>query len=146
MKIKLSKASWELCSCCGISFDGPRSDVNIAKNKVGKTKTSSKIRFDSTLIQTGVSAEIPEGLELVVVPNSDLFHKYGVIPATSCLIYTGTVEELTMPVIAMKSTSISAGTPIATIKVKLSNDASIWTKIKYIFTRIEIDEPSTDKI
>jgi len=141
LKVKLinkHKIDNVLTSSCGISFDGPKVDLTTSMNKVGKIKTSQKIRFDSATIDLGVSAEIPEGLNLMLIPNSDLFHKYGVLVTSTFQLYSGTTKELKISVVALKDTAIKAGEPIAKIAIVLSDNASFWTKLQYMFNKVKI--------
>lgn len=133
-----------LRSCCGVVFNSPTTLINISNNKVGKTKTNSKIKFDSGMINTNTSAIIPNGLELVIIPNTNLYKKYGVIPATAYQVYTGDISEINLPVIALKDSSIKVGDPIAKIEVRLSATASWKTKLQYILGRvcIKYESPS----
>lgn len=126
---KTNKDDVVLKSTCGIAFSAPQVSVKTTTNKVGKTKSSSKIKFDSSIIKLGITANIPKGLQLVIIPNSNLYHKYGLLPVTSYQIYSGETPELSIPVIAFNDTAISSETEVGNIIVRLSANASLWTKL-----------------
>lgn len=132
LEIKVNRIERYLKSTCGIAFNSPKVDVSFAVNKIGKQKTTSKVKFDNAIIDLGIVASIPKGLELIVIPKPDLFTKYGLIPVNSNLVYTGDNQELTIPVIALNSTAINAETEIATYTVRLSPDAPFLTRLQYL--------------
>jgi hypothetical protein len=132
LNIKVNKLEKELKAICGIAFNSPKVDVSFSINKIGKQKTTSKIKFDNVVIDLGITASIPEGLELIITPKPELFDKYGLIPVNSNLIYSGNDQKLSIQVIALTSTAINAGTEVATYSIRLSPNASLATRLKYL--------------
>ena len=96
------------------------------------------IVFCSTLIKLGVCMEIPKGYEAILVPRSSTFKRYGIMQTNSIGIidneYSSEEDEWMMPVIATKSSVISAGTRIAQFRIQLSQKATVWQKIKWLFS------------
>lgn len=94
--------------------------------------------FESTLIPLGVAIQIPEGYEAYIVPRSSSFKKYGIIQSNSIGIvdnlYCGDTDEWKMPVIAIKDVTIPKGTRIAQFRIQLSQKATVWQKIKWLFS------------
>lgn len=136
---KTNKNDIVLKSTCGIAFSAPQVSIKTTTNKVGKTKSSSKIKFDSSIIKLGITANIPRGLQLVVIPNSNLYHKYGLLPVVSYQVYSGETPELSIPVIAFNDTAISSEAEVGKVVVRLSANASLWTKLQYLFNKVKIE-------
>ena len=96
------------------------------------------VEFQSTLIPLGVCIQVPKGYECILAPRSSTFMKYGVIQANSIGVidhtYCSEKDEWKMSVVALRSTTIPKGTRIAQFRVQLSQNATIWQKIKHVFS------------
>ena len=79
LEIKVNRIERYLKSTCGIAFNSPKVDVSFAINKIGKQKTTSKVKFDNAIIDLGIVASIPKGLELIVIPKPDLLDRKSVV-------------------------------------------------------------------
>ena len=82
--------------------------------------------------------QLPKGYEAYIVPRSSTFKKWGVIQANHIGIidstYCGDTDEWKMSVIAMQKTSIPKGKKIAQFRIQLSQKATIWQRIKWLFS------------
>ena len=62
--------------------------------------------------------------------------------------YKGPNDVWKMPVMATRTVTIPKGTPIAQFKVQLSQKATIWQKIKWLFSSkvelIKVDEVTNE--
>ena len=95
------------------------------------------VTFDSTIAKLGVCMQIPEGYEAYVVPRSSTFKRYGILQSNSIGIidnlYCGDGDEWGMPMIATKKVTIPKGTRVAQFRIQLSQKATAWQKIKWLF-------------
>lgn len=111
--------------------------MHIRKGESGELRTRD-VDFHSELIKLGVAMEIPAGYEAVLVPRSSTFKKYGILQANSEGIidnsYSGDNDEWLMPVIASRKATIPKGTRIAQFRIQLSQKATRWQKIKWLFS------------
>ena len=48
--------------------------------------------------------------------------------------YCGDNDEWRLPVITLRSTEINAGTRVAQFRIQLSQKATVWQKIKWLFS------------
>lgn len=136
MKIKVQvNDKGELLSQCGVSLDAPKAVVSTSLNKVGKTKSSSKIKFDTAVIALG-RAELPEDISLTIIPNKELFKHYHIILAENFLHFEGNCS-IDIPVIALDNTTINAGTPIAKISLAYTKKASLWKRLCLILGKVQ---------
>ena len=101
------------------------------------------IEFDSYMINLGIAAELPSGYEAIVAPRSSTFKHFGIILANSIGIidnsYCGNTDYWKFPAIALRQTTIHYGDKIAQFRIQLSQKATIWQKIKWLFSnKIEL--------
>lgn len=149
----LEKGDWiDLCAAEDTHLESPI--VTTAHKRKGEDRHYERnIMFDSTLIPLGVIIKVPKGYESIVVPRSSTFKRYGIIQTNSMGVidnkYCGKKDEWRFPVMATRETIIPKGTRIAQFRVQLSQKATIWQKIKWLFTskvKIEsvnfLDDPS----
>lgn len=113
-------------------------DLKVAKS-VKLEANASKV----TLLPLGVAMKLPKGFEAIVASRSSTPSKLGIICANSLGVidgsYRGNEDEWKFPVIAIKNTTIKKGTRICQFKIQLSQKATIWQKIKWLFSnKIEL--------
>jgi len=96
------------------------------------------VEFDSTLIPLGICVEVPKGYECVIVPRSSTFKKYGLLQTNHFgvidQLYCGDKDEWKMPVVATRNVTIPKGTRLCQFRVQLSQKATVWQKLKWLFS------------
>lgn len=112
------------------------------------SELDGKVIFDYQLIPLGFAMELPKDFEALVLPRSGTFKNYcimmtnsqGIIDSTYC----GNNDQWMFPAIAFKSRTINEGERICQFRIQPSQKASIWTKIKWLFTNkiefVEVDD------
>lgn len=105
------------------------------------------VRFNPTLIPLGVAMQLPKHFEANLVPRSSTFKNYGIIQTNSIGIidhtYCGNNDEWKMSVLPFENKVIPRGTRIAQFRIRPSQFAPIWVKLKWLFTnKIEFEEVS----
>ena len=90
------------------------------------------------MISLGVAMKLPKGFEVVVLPRSSTYKKWGIILANSQGVidnsFCGNEDIWHFPAIALRKTSIPVGTRIAQFRIQLSQHATFWQKIKWLFS------------
>ena len=86
---------------------------------------------------------LPDGFEAIVAPRSSTYKHYGIIQTNSIGVidssYCGNEDEWMMPVLSFKKTTIPKNDRICQFRIQLSQKATIWQKIKWLFSnRIKI--------
>lgn len=127
-----SKGDWiDLYSREAVSMHPPVKTVR------GQGRVSS-VQFDYKLIPLGLAMELPPGYEAIVAPRSSTFKYYGIIAANSIGVidnsYKGDNDEWMFPAISFKDTVIAENDRICQFRIQLSQKATIWQKIKWLFT------------
>lgn len=128
-----------------ITMNAPQAGV-LKKHKVNGTEWSHRdVTFDFKLIPLGVAMQLPKGFIAVPVPRSSTYKKYGITQANSIGIidnsYCGNNDEWKFPAIAYKDTIIHEGDRICQYEIRLSQKATMWQKLKWLFSSgVEIIE------
>jgi dUTP pyrophosphatase len=96
------------------------------------------VQYSYAVIPLGVCMQLPKGYEAIVAARSSTAKKYGIIMANGIGIidnsYCGDEDEWCFPAIGMKDATIEAGSRICQFRIQLSQKATIWQKIKWLFT------------
>ena len=125
------------------------------KHKKGNEAVVEKTRdviFDYQLLNLGVVIEMPKGFKANLMPRSSTFKKYGLLmvnsPGQVDNSYKGPNDIWRMPVVATRSITIPKGTPIAQFEVQPSHNATIWQKLKWLFSSkielVKVDEMNNE--
>ena len=150
MKIKI-KLIRDWCKI-EVSKKGEWIDLRSAKTTMIKAPTVSKndktVIFDSSLIPLGIAMELPKHFEANIVPRSSTYSNFGVILSNSMGIidsaYKGDNDEWKMNVIALRNSVIQQGERIAQFRIRPSQFAPWWVKIKWLFVnKIEFKSVKT---
>ena len=135
IKVKLNNLS------CKIEQNkkGEWIDLKAATTVSLKAPTITGIKkFDTALIPLGISMELPKYFEANIVPRSSTFNNFKIILANSMGIidstYNGDGDEWKFQAIALGSTRISEGDRIAQFRIRPSQFAPWWIKLKWLFT------------
>ena len=103
-----------------------------------------------TYIPLGVAIKLPDGYEAIIAPRSSAAKKMGIMCANSIGIvdnsYQGDEDQWMFPAVTLRKTSISKNTRICQFRIQLSQKATMWQRIKWLFTSgvelIEVDSLS----
>lgn len=114
-----------------ISPKGDWIDLKIAEDVTLK-------KGDSTIVGLGVAMRLPKGMEAIVNPRSSLHKNFGVILSNSQgvidNVYQGDDDQWGAPLIATRTTIIPRGTRVCQFRIQLSQFATRWQKIKWLFS------------
>jgi dUTP pyrophosphatase len=142
----IDKGEWvDLRASNNVNMIAPQ--ANVAKKKVVHEVEGSyrDVEFDTYMIPLGIAMELPKGYEAIILPRSSTFKKYGIIMTNSAGVidssYCGDIDEWKFPVVALRHTSINVGDRICQFRIQLSQKATVWQKIKWLFSsKIEFVE------
>lgn len=101
-------------------------------------KDKRKVTFENHLIPLGVAMELPKGYEAVVNSRSSTYKNFGVFLANGQgvidNIYRGDNDQWFANMIALRDTTIHKGDRICQFRIQLSQKATFWQKLKYLFS------------
>ena len=108
----------------------------------------NKVVFDYQLIPLGFAMELPKDFEALVLPRSGTFKNYCITMVNSQGIidssFSGNNDQWMFPALAFRGRTINEGERICQFRIQPSQKASIWTKIKWLFTNkiefVEVDD------
>lgn len=97
-----------------------------------------KVIFDDVLIPLGVAMELPAGYEAVVVTRSGTYKNFAITLCNGEGIidnpYKGDNDQWFAHVIPFKDGFINEGDRICQFRIQLSQKATMWQKIKWLFS------------
>lgn len=117
---------------CGISFiqKGDWIDLRASADVSGK-------KGQLQLIPLGVAMRLPKGFEAIVNPRSSTPLKHGfTMPNSQGVIdnsYQGDTDYWMCPALFFKDGVINKGDRICQFRIQLSQRASVWDKLKWLF-------------
>ncbi len=114
-------------------------------NEHGVHSQVRNVELTVNLLPLGVAMKLPKGYEAIMVARSSTAGKWGIIQANAIGVidetFCGEKDEWKFSAIALKSTTIPKGTRICQFRIQLSQKATIWQKIKWLFSnKITIKE------
>jgi len=129
--IIFEKGDWiDLRSAVNVTLPPP----TITRAKKDSERT---VVFSQGLVPLGVAMELPKGFEAVVNPRSSMFLKFGVVLANSQGVidnsYNGDNDEWKANLISLTGTTIKQGDRIVQFRIQLSQKATVWQKLKWLF-------------
>jgi dUTP pyrophosphatase len=108
-------------------------------NTLHAGRTKREVDFNYYEIPLGIGMQLPEGYEAPILPRSSSFKKYGFIMANSKAIidhtYSGPNDEWQLLALGIKSGVIQEGDRVCQFRIQLSQKATIWQKIKWLFSK-----------
>lgn len=130
-----SHGDWiDLVTNQNIALKGPTAE-QLHRYKEVKERT---VEFSNGFVDLVGAIILPAGYEAIVAPRSSLFKKYAVTFANSIGVidnaYCGADDIWKAHLIAFKTVVIPKGTRIAQFRIQLSQYATVWQKIKWLFT------------
>ena len=105
-------------------------------------------KFDTALIPLGLAMELPKHFEANILSRSSTFKHHGILQTNAMGVidssYSGDNDEWKLPVIALRKTTIDEKDRIAQFRIRPSQFAPWWVKLKWLFTSsIEFDYVET---
>lgn len=109
-------------------------------------KLAEDVKFTGTDVQSrkikylplGIAMELPKGFEAYVLPRSSTPNKWNIEVANSQAVidgsYKGDEDEWKLITKAFKAIEIPKGTRICQFRIMPKMNASIWTKLKWLFS------------
>lgn len=114
-----------------IELQGPFS------NTLNGKRNKRDVEFNNKLIDLGISMELPKGYEAVVLPRSSTYNNFFVCLGNSQGVidnkFRGNNDIWKFNAIAFKDTKIKKHDRICQFRIQLSQFATRWQKIKWLF-------------
>jgi dUTP pyrophosphatase len=135
----IDKGDWiDLKSAETVQFTAPQANTLKKMTIDGKVIGYRDVDFVWSTIRLGIAMELPKGYEAVILPRSSTFKRWGLICVNSQGVidnsYNGDSDEWKFPVVALGSSVVGKGDRVCQFRIQLSQKATIWQKIKWLFT------------
>lgn len=119
-------------------------------NTLNGKRDKRTVEIQNNLIPLGFAMDIPTGYEIVVNPRSSTYVKHGIILANSQGVidnsYSSDDDQWWFNAIALRDTRIPKYTRICQFKIQLSQFATVWQKIKWLFWNGKIEFVEVDSL
>ena len=135
----IKKGEWiDLHANGTYNLEGPYANV------LSSNRKKRGLVFTPTLIKLGIGMQLPPYLEAYILPRSSTYNVYkslltnsqGVIDSS----YAGPDDEWKFQALPFEDKVILEGERICQFRLQLSQKATIWQKIKWLFTnKIEFE-------
>lgn len=131
----IKKGDWiDLHAAESVVMSAPQAGVQYEKDG----NKFRDVSFDYKLIKLGIAMSLPKGYEAIMVPRSSTFKTFNILQSNSVGVidytYRGNIDEWKFPAIALNHTSINKGDRLCQFRIQLSQKATIWQRIKWLFT------------
>lgn len=97
-----------------------------------------KFIYHTEIIDLGITMELPDGYEAIIIGKPFNLDRKGIMQANGISVidnsYKGNIYAWKYPVVAFRNTVLYKGTRICQFRIQLSQQATIWQKIKWLFT------------
>lgn len=128
----------DLRSAVNMSLLAPQAET-LKYKEVSDTKVGFRnVNLKTFYIPLGVAMEIPEGYEAILASRSSTPKKFDIfIPTGFGIIdntFKGDNDEWNFVCTPMKETWISKGDRICQFRIQLSQKATFWQKLKWLFS------------
>lgn len=115
------------------------------KTNIDETERTRKVVFNTTVVPLGICVQLPEGFEAPLILRSSTPKDYGVMQTTGMSLidnsYNSEQDEWRLPIVALRTITIPKGTRVAQFRIQLSQKATMWQKLKWLFSsHIKIEE------
>lgn len=121
-----------------VVLKAPQAGVRKRETIDGEVISHRDVSFNYHLLNLGVSMQLPAGFEAIVDTRSSTPSKLGIICANSQGVidnsYQGNDDEWKFPAIAIRDTTIHKGDRICQFRIQLSQKATMWQKLKWLFS------------
>ena len=141
----IKKGEWiDLSIPYSIELFGPEAKMLKRIRTKGEDNRTRDVEFHTEFIDLGYVIKVPKGYEVHVLPRSSTFNKYGIVLSNSMGIidndYNGIDDKIKAYIIPFKHVNISEDTRLFQFRVELSQNATFWQKIKWLFSnKIEVE-------
>lgn len=129
----IKKGDWvDLRAAEKMVFNAPQSGV------LKGNPRHRDVTLEVNMIPLGVAMQLPKGFEAPMVARSSLAKKMGLILANGMAVidnsYAGNEDQWKFPAIPIRKTTIEQNTRICQFRIQLSQKATMWQKLKWLFT------------
>lgn len=104
----------------------------------GKNAGKRDVTNEPVYIPLGVAMQLPKGFEGIVVSRSSTPKKLGIVSANNVGVidnsYDGDDDQWKFPALTIRRTTIEKNTRICQFRIQLSQKATLWQKIKWMFS------------
>lgn len=137
----IKKGEWiDLRAAEEVTLKAPQAGVQYESNG----NKYRDVSFDAALIPLGIAMALPKGYEAHILPRSSTYKSYGIVMVNSKgvvdTVFSGNNDQWLFPCEAHRHTKIEKFDRICQFRIQLSQKATFWQKLRWLFTsKIEFE-------
>ncbi len=142
----ISKGEWvDLRSRTSVVYEGPYANILKQKDNVKQRN----LVFNAVKVPLNIAVELPKGYEAIIASRSSTFKNFGMVMSNSIGVvdysYRGDNDEWKWFGIPFRGGVVNKGDAVCQFKIQLSQKATMWQKIKWLFSN-KIEFEFVDKL
>lgn len=106
---------------------------------IGPKAFKGVVKINKYMIPLGIAMKLPRGYEAIIAPRSSTYKTCGLVAANSIGIidnsYSGNNDQWFFSTLALKDGNVEKGDRVCQFRIQLSQKATIWQKIKWLFSK-----------
>lgn len=138
----------DLRSAIKMELGAPQSNTLKRKTVKGERVSCRDVEIPTYYIPLGVAIKLPKGFEAIIASRSSGPKKLGLLtPSGKGIVdnsYNGNEDQWHYVCSPMRETTIEVGDRICQFRIQLSQKATMWQKIKWLFSSgiklVEVDD------
>lgn len=134
----IKQGDWiDIPTTSNVVVKGPIANT-LRRRRTNTEDTSTRnVEFNPVQISLGFAMQLPKGFEAHVLPRSSTFKKFGIqLVNTQGIIdqlYRGNEDIWQAELLPFRDAAIPTGTRLFQFRIILSQKATIWQKLKWLF-------------
>lgn len=133
-----------------VQLEGPYANILKRTRAKGQDVSTRSVVFNPKFIDLGMAMELPPGYEAHVLPRSSAFKKWGFLLCNSKGIidqlYRGNTDKWGAWLLPTKDAKLTPDKAILQFRITLSQKATIWQRIKWLFSNGKIEFVEVDDL
>lgn len=140
----IQKGDWiDIATTSELNLQGPTANTLKRKRSNKQDVSVREVIFHPTFTSLDMAMALPDGYEAIIVPRSSTFNKYGIDLGNTIGVidgsYRGNKDIWGAMIKPYLTTVIPAKTRLFQFRIQLSQKATIWQKIKWLFWNGKIE-------
>ncbi len=147
----INQGDWiDIYTTGDVIFEEPVANTLKRTRTNGTDISTRNVEFKPRFVSLNMAMKLPDGYEAVILPRSSTFKRYGCILVNSQGVidnsFKGNNDIWGSMWLPTRNATIPANKAFMQFRIQLSQRASIWQKIKWIFSTNKIEFIAVDDL
>ena len=147
----IKKGDWiDIYTVSEIRLCEPYANALKRNRKGGQDNSTRNVQFNPQFVSLNMAMKLPEGYEAIVAPRSSAFKRWGILLSNSIGIidssFCGNADVWGAYLLPTKNAVIPARTAFLQFRIQPSQKATLWQRIKWLFSSGKINFVETNNL